>query len=72
MEICLTASQMLEAMLPNIKPDSEKNYRLSIYNQFHTTQKGVYIYNVLTRRLAMLTQEESNLLQQKNGSRRLF
>ena len=65
MEICLTASQMLEAMLPNIKPDSEKNYRLSIYNQFHTTQKGVYIYNVLTRRLAMLTQEESNLLQQK-------
>lgn len=65
MEICLTASQMLEAMLPDIKPDTAKKYRPSLYNQFHTTDKGTYVYNVLTRRLARLTQTEINLLQQE-------
>ena len=64
MEICLTASQMLETMLPDQKPDIAKIYRPSMYNQFHTTQKGNYIYNVLTRRLAKLTDGEKRLLQE--------
>ena len=65
MKICLTASQILETMLPDIKPDAEKNYIPSIYNQFHTTEKGIYVYNVLTRRLALLTEEEKAVLQEK-------
>lgn len=64
MEICLTASQMLETMLPEQKPDTTKTYHPSIYNQFHTTQKDNYIYNVLTRRLAKLTDGEKCLLQE--------
>ena len=63
MDICLTASQMLEAMLPDQKPDPAKTYRPSIYNHIKTCGDRTYVYNVLTRRLARLTPEEALLLQ---------
>lgn len=63
MKICLTASRMLESMLPDVKPDGGKSYRPSMYNFTHLDGEHTYIYNVLTRRLARLTEEEVTLLQ---------
>lgn len=63
MEICLTASQVLEAMLPDRKSDATKTYRPSIYNHIHRSDRHIYVYNALTRRLARLTDREAALLQ---------
>jgi len=64
MEICLSASKILETMLPDQKPDPGKTYRPSLYNLRHTVSGRTYIYNLLTRRLARLTDEEIGLLQE--------
>lgn len=63
MEICLTSFQILETMLPDVKPDEKKSYRPSLYNQFHTTNKDSYVFNALTRRLAKITPEEKKYLE---------
>lgn len=64
MELCLTASQIIEALLPDQKPSPEIQYRPSIYNLENTSDNRTYIYNVLTRRLARLTAQEAKLLRQ--------
>lgn len=65
MDICLTASKILETLLPDIKPDAQKAYCPSIYNQYCTTNQGMYLYNALSRRLVRLTDAEKTLLQQQ-------
>lgn len=63
MEICLTATPMLETMLPDQKPDTAKSYRPSLYNCIHRSGDRIYLYNTMTRRLAQLSSGEAALLE---------
>jgi len=63
MELCCTASPILEAMLSDQKPDPAKTYCFSIYNHAYRSDRHTYIYNVLTRRLVRLTDRERQLLE---------
>lgn len=63
MEICLNASPMLEAMLPDRMPDHTKTYCPSAYNLIHHRNGRIYLYNLLTRRLACVSEAELQLLQ---------
>lgn len=63
MELCMTASRMLEAMLPDQKEDRQKLYRPSIYNHSYLSGQCTYLYNALTRRLARLNDRETRLLE---------
>jgi len=62
MKLLITGAPQLEALLPDVSMDPKLQYRPSVFNYIYRHGEAIYVYNTLSRRLALIDpQEESTL-----------
>lgn len=66
MKFLATGAAQLEALLPDVAIDPKLQYRPSVFNYIYRCEQDTYVYNTLSRRLALIDANEEAILSESS------